>query len=395
MSDPLRVLNVHNHHAERGGAEVYFHSLTTLLRERGHHVATFERDNANVTSALAKFSAFASAIHSPSARREFADTLRRERINFVHLNNIWPLVSPSVIDASRAAGVPVVMSVHDYKLTCPAGQHLRDGRVCEKCIYAGREFWAAAHGCRNGRVWSSAYAVRNLVSRTRGVFDGVTLYLPTTRFVGDQLNRGGYGVGRTHVLPGFADLPNAADTEPAAGTYVGYVGRVSPEKGLPVLIEAARATGLPVKVAGEPSAMPELRRDLPPNVEFVGKLSRDALPGFYAGARFTVVPSVWLECFGLVCAEAQGHGRPVVASRIGGLPEVVEDGVTGLLFEPGNATELACVMRRLWDDPALLRRLGRAARERAGREYSRGVFYERLIAAYARAVAINQDREAA
>ena len=390
--EPLRVLNVHNHHAGPGGFEVFFFGVSEILRHYGHHVATFERDNAAIHTAFEKLSAFGSAIYSPSSRRAFERVLRDERVDLVHLNNIWPLVSPSVIDACRDADVPVVMSMQDYKLTCPAGQHLREGKVCEKCMN-GREYWAAVHGCRNGRVWSTAYSVRNVVNRLRGPFhDGVTLYLPCTRFVADHLVRGGYDAGKMHVLPDFTDLPDVADADgpPRSGGYVGYVGRISPEKGLDVLIEAARRTGLPVKIAGSHAAMPELLRDLPPGVEFVGKLSREELPAFYRGARFNVVPSVWYECFGIVTAEAQGYGNPVIASRIGGLPEVVEDGVTGLLVEPGDAANLAAAMRRLWDDPALNRRMGEAARERAGREFTPNVFYGRLAAAYRRAVDLHR-----
>ena len=250
---PLRVLNVHNHHVGPGGFEVFFEGVTDILRHHGHHVATFERNNSDIQTAFEKLSAFGSAIYSPSSRRAFEAVLRGERVDLVHLNNIWPLVSPSVIDACRDAGVPVVMSMQDYKLTCPAGQHLREGKVCEKCMN-GREYWAAVHGCRNGRVWSTAYSVRNVVNRLRGPFhDGVTLYLPCTQFVADHLVRGGYDAAKMHVLPDFSDLPDGGEFESerrSPGTYVGYVGRISPEKGLPVLIEAARRTGLPVKIAG-------------------------------------------------------------------------------------------------------------------------------------------------
>ena len=387
------MLNVHNHHAETGGFEVFYFGVSEVLRAFGHHVATFERDNATILTAFQKLSAFGSAIYSPASRRDFEATLRDERIDLVHLNNIWPLVSPSVIDACRDAGVPVVMSMQDYKLTCPAGQHLRHGKICEKCM-GGREYWAAVHGCRNGRIWSTAYSVRNVVNRLRGPFhDGVTLYLPCTRFVADHLVRGGYEAAKMHVVPDFTDLPDECECDVGGrspGEYVGYVGRISPEKGLPVLIEASRRTGIPVKIAGNHARMPELLQDLPPQVEFVGKLSREELPDFYRKARFNVVPSVWYECFGIVSAEAQGYGNPVIASRIGGLPEVVADGVTGLLVTPGDPADLAAAMRRIWDDAELRQRMSVAARERARREFTPGVFYGRLAAAYRRAIDLHR-----
>lgn len=393
---PLRILVAHNHHADPGGFEVFFHGVTALLRRHGHHVVTFERDNASLDSLWQKVPAFGSAIHSPSSRRAVAELLRDEQIDLVHLNNLWPLISPSVIDACRDAGVPVVMSLQDYKLTCPAGQHLRDGRICTKCL-GGREFWCAAHGCRENRVQSTAYAVRNIVTRLRGtIHDGVTLYLPCSQFIADHHVRGGYDAARMHVLPNFTDLPD--DTEASnpstEGGYVAYIGRISPEKGLPVLIEAARQTGLPVRIAGNAAKMPELARTAPPNVQFVGKLSREQLPTFYREARFSVVPSTWYECFGIVAAESLGYGRPVIVSRIGGLPEVVEHERTGLLVTPGDPADLAAAMRRLWDEPDTLRRMSLMARERAQQAFAPQVFYRRLVNAYAKATALHRHEAA-
>ena len=394
----LRVLNIHNNHAGPGGFEVFYEGTTEILRHNGHDVFTFERDNSTIQTLGQKVRAFGSAIHSPTTRDQVKTLIERERIDLVHLNNVWPLVSPSVITSCRQAyggrGVPVVMSMQDYKLTCPAGQHLRNGQVCEKCL-GGRELWCAFHGCRHNHVWSAAYTVRNIVNRKRRIFsDGITLYLPCSNFVSEHLAKAGYDADRMHVLPDFTDLPEDltfnCDDKPRK-EYIAYVGRISPEKGLDVLIEASRLTGLPVKIAGDPAKMPELKKIAPPQVEFVGKLSRDALPGFYRNARFSVVPSTWYECFGIVAAEAQGYGTPVIASRIGGLPEVVQDGVTGLHVNPNDPADLARAMRRLWDDPAAVSGMCRASRRRAKEQFAPDVFYRRIAAAYARAV--EQHRE--
>ena len=389
--EPLRVLNVHNVHAGPGGFEVFYEGVTDILRHNGHHVVTHERDNATIHSLGQKLAAFGSAVHSPAARDAMRERIEREQIDLVHLNNVWPLVSPSVITGAAQSyggrGVPVVMSMQDYKLTCPAGQHVRHGKLCEKCM-GGREYWSAVHGCRENRVWSTAYAIRNVANRWRGIFrDGVTLYLPCSEFVASHLTRGGYDPARMHVLPDFNDLPEI-DLDPAAkpnGAYAAYVGRISPEKGLDVLIEASRRTGIPVKIAGDSAKMPGLAKTAPPQVEFVGKLSRDRLPDFYKNARFTVVPSVWYECFGIVSAEAQGFGTPVIASRIGGLPEVVQHGVTGLTVEPGDPADLAAAMRKLWDEPQTVARMSEAAARRAKREFDPQRFYRRIAAAYDRA----------
>ncbi len=394
--EPLRVLNLHNIHAERGGVEVYFDAMTDVLRAHGHQVETFTRDSGDIRSSLQKVRAFATAIHSPASREAVRGVIERERINLVHLHNVWPLISFSILAACREAfggrGVPVVMSVHDYKTTCPAGQHRRNGKVCTKCL-GGNEHWAAIHGCRQNRVWSTAYAVRNVVTRRRRLLsDGITLHLPCSNFVRDHLATAGYDPERMRVIPNFTALPDET-VDPVAkarAPHIGFVGRVSPEKGLDVLLDAARRTGLPVKIAGDASAMPELVASAPPNVEFVGRLSREALPAFFRDCRLSVVPSNWLECFGIVSAEAQGYGTPVIASDIGGLGETVQDGVTGRLVPPGDPAALAAAMTSLWNDPVTIAGMSRAAQQRARREFSTDVFYRRLAGAYERACALHR-----
>ncbi len=391
----LRILNVNNHHAGPGGYEVYFRGLTTMLRNCGHHVATLERNNAEIVTIGQKLDAFRTSVASRRAAVRMRELIEAERIDLVHLHNVLPLISPSVINGCRQAyggrGVPVVMKLADYKLTCPAGQHLRDGKVCTKCI-GGREYWAAVHGCRENRVWSTAYAVRNVAARWRGIFrDGVTLFLPNTQFVLEHFVSSGFERESMHLLPNFTELaaPPRDEIDFGAGDYAAYVGRISPEKGLPTLIEAARRTAIPLRVAGDHSNMPGLAESAPENVTFVGKLSRDELPGFYRNARFLVVPSEWYECFGLTAAEAQTSGLPVIANAMGGLPEVVRHDVSGLVVEPGDPAALATVMERLWTDDDLAARLGRGGFDRAAQQFRPTVFYRRVAAAYERAITLH------
>lgn len=382
----MKVLNVHNHHALPGGMEVLFASITRLLRERGHEVVTLERENADLRGLFSKISAFGAAIHSPSAYRAMQEVIAAHRPDVVHVHNLYPQLSVSALDACHDAEVPVAMSVQDYKLTCPTAQHLRNGRICTKCT-GGREYWCAVHNCRGSLAMSAAYAARNAYARITGKIErAVDLYLCPTQFVANTLVEAGYPADRIEVVPNFCDLPlETARSSP--GSYAAFVGRVSPEKGLNVLLDAACLSNVPTRIAGDLAKMPHLKSIAPDNVQFVGALSRQELPDFLRGARFLVVPSIWNEAFGIVAAEAMSWSVPVIASRIGGLPEVVEDEVTGLLVEPGNAESLARAMRRLATDDALCLKLGAAARERALREYSVEVFYRRLMSAYTRAAA--------
>jgi glycosyltransferase involved in cell wall biosynthesis len=181
------------------------------------------------------------------------------------------------------------------------------------------------------------------------------------------------------------DLPAFDSSSRFDGRYAAYVGRISREKGLDVLLEAARQTGLPVRIAGDPAGHPSSVERAPGNVRFVGRLDRAGIAGLLAGARFLVTPSIWWEVFGLVAAEAMSREVPVIATSMGGLPEVVEHLRTGLLVPPNDAGALAGAMRRLWSlAPADRAAMGRAGREIVQRRFSPDVFYGNLMRAYAR-----------
>lgn len=335
-------------------------------------------------------SAFAKGVYSWQAKRETADIIENYRPDVVHANNLYPLFSPSVLVACRERGIPVVMTLHNYGLTCPAWYHLAKGRVCERCL-GGREYWCVLQNCKGNVFESVGYALRNAVARSLGLFqDNVTLFVALTHFAKHRMVNAGFEESQVAVMPFFVALPDSA-ADPARGEYIAYAGRLSPEKGIDTLLTAARNTGLPVRIAGDGPAGPRMVRQAPSNVEFVGTLDRTAIGTFYRNARFTVVPSTWFECFPLAIAEPMSHGVPVIASRIGGLPEIVEDGVTGLLFEPGNAEDLAVKMRMLWENPQLCLQMGVAGRQKAMREYSPDIYYERLLAVYTRATEICQS----
>jgi glycosyltransferase involved in cell wall biosynthesis len=380
----MRIINAHNNHVGAGGMEVLFESITKLLRDRGHDVHVVERNNSEIQGISGRLASFGSMVYSPSAKREMAKLIADFRPDVVHLHNLYPQLSPSVVDACREANVPVVLAVQDYKLTCPTAQHLRDGKVCEKCL-GGREYWCAVHNCRGSATMSVAYAVRNAAARIGGrLHDGISLYLACSEFAKRQIVRGGYDESRTVVIPNFSALP-IDESARGPGDYIAYVGRISPEKGLPILIEAGRRLGVPVKIAGNVSKMPELPSTAPQNVEFVGPLSRDALPAFYRNARCLVVPSVWYEGLPVVCAEAMGFGTPLVVSDIGGLAEAVVPGASGQLCPVGDVDAFTAAIDRYWRDPAMAVDHGRASQVRAREQFSLDAFYQRLIAAYRRA----------
>lgn len=252
----------------------------------------------------------------------------------------------------------------------------------------GREYWCALLNCRRKIAASVAYSFRSIFARALGLYkENVTLFILLSSFGRRQLIDAGFPGDRMILLPNAVPVPDSY-ADPSRGEYIAFAGRISDEKGVDTLLSAAGITGLPVCLAGDYSARPDLAKAGGANVTFVGQLGRKELDNFYRKARCLVMPSRCFEMMPIVLIEAMSYGLPVIASDIGGLPEIVDDEVTGLLFEPGNGEDLANRIKRLWSDPDLCRRMGQAGRAKAIREYSEDVYFRRLINIYNRATEI-------
>jgi glycosyltransferase involved in cell wall biosynthesis len=378
----VKILHIHNYHAGRGGLEVIYEYTTRVLRERGHEVIELSRDSASIDTPMAKLGALASGVYSTATYRETRRLIEAHRPSVAYVHNVYPMLSTSVFDACHDEHIPVVMDVQDYKMTCPMGRHLRDGAICTKCK-EGSVAWSAVHACKGGRLTSAAYALTHGITRIRRAYqNGVDLFVTPAKFVANYLVSNGIDRSRIAIVPNMCDLPT---DEPASGAteYAAFVGRLSPEKGVDVLVDAAELVNVPTCIAGA--------GDLPPvhapgHIKFVGPITREALPAFYRKARFIVVPSVWHEVYPVVIVEAMLLGIPIIASDIGGMPEMFENEKSGLLVPPGDAPALAEAMSRLWADPDRCRRMGQAAREFGMRHFSRRAFHDRLIGAFRQAI---------
>lgn len=384
----MKILVVHNRYRFRGGEEAVVDATAGLLEKKGHQVSIVTRDSSTVgTNTLGKLKAFASGIYSLSAYQSIKSLIHTERPDIVHVHNLYPLFSPSILAALRAAHVPVVMTCHNYRLFCPTGTLLNRNRTCNQCR-GGREYRCILNGCRENPFESLAYALRSIVARKLGLFRrSVTLFIALSQFAKNQLHENAeLEEERLVVLPNMVPIRNKA-VDPVMGLYVAFAGRVSNEKGIDTLLAAAaHIPDLPVLVAGRGPEMEKLAARAPKNVKFLGFIAPTEMTSFYERARFLVMPSILPEMCPLVILEAMSHGLPVIASKIGSLPEFVQDGVSGLLFEPGNSEDLAIKMKLLWHDPDLCRRMGDAGRERVSHEYSEDVYYQLLIGVYERTI---------
>jgi len=390
--ESVKVIQAFNRRKSWGGEDLSIKDTAEILRRNGVVVYEWIKDISDLGDGLwGKVRAFGASIYSWSSAREMTHIIESERPDVVHIHNLYPQLSPSVLVACRHSGTPVVWHPHDQRPICPTGFHLKNGSICERCC-GGREYWCILRNCRNNVLESIAYAVRTYTARKLHFFhNNVTLFVVWSEFLKSRLVAGGFDERRIVVVPHPIKVPDF-QFDPASGEYVGYVGRISLEKGVNVLISAAgRVSGTSVHIAGDSSRMPELVREAPGNAKFIGWLDRSGLPEFYRRCRFVVIPSVCFDVFPTVALEAMGYGIPVIGARIGGIPEVVRDGVTGLLFEPGNAGELAEKMRHLWDRPDLCTALGKTARQFVIETYRESVYCKHLLDVYSHAIGLVKE----
>jgi glycosyltransferase involved in cell wall biosynthesis len=378
----MRILILHNEYQHRGGEDAVADAEAALLTSRGHEVYRFSRHNDEVGAMHRAQLAMQTVWSAPSAKtlRSLVDSFRPD---VVHAHNTFPLISPSAYWAAAAAHVPVVQTLHNFRLLCPQAMFLREGRVCEDCL--GRTPWrGAVRACyRGSRAQSTVLATSTILHRAVGTYrNKVTRYIALNEFCRGKFIEGGLPAERIVVKPNFVQA--AAPSSHAREGFL-FVGRLSAEKGISVLAQAsARLPDTTIRVAGTGPESPAVSQCA--GMQSLGALKVDEVRAEMQRACALLVPSIWYETFGLVVVEAFACGLPVIASRIGVLPGLVEDGVTGLLFEPGNAQDLAHKMAWAAAHPEEMALMGRRARARYEAEFTPDRNYAQLISIYQDAI---------
>jgi glycosyltransferase involved in cell wall biosynthesis len=318
-----------------------------LLREAGHSVHLWA-PVPQAEGALGLARAGASSVWSASAVKTVRRLAREHHPEVVHAHNLFPALSPGVLRGA-GEGAAVVVTLHSYRLLCLPGSLLRDGKVCEACL--GHLPWRGVrYRCyRDSMPASAALAASLAVHRAIRTFDHVTRFFAVSRFVKDKYVEAGFSPEQIAVKPNFA-WPSPRRSGP--GEYFLVLGRLHPEKGVGTVIEAWRDHGAPgrVVVVGDGTEAGRLRAAAPPSIEFTGEVPPGQVPDLVARARALLVPSLWYEAAPRGIVEAYAAGVPVVASRVGALPEAVEDGVSGLLAASGDGAAWAAAATRLGDD---------------------------------------------
>lgn len=384
MSLP-RVLLVHGYYRSGApsGESAVFEAERDLLAAYGHDVATYVRRADDIDGAAGQVRAGLDAIWARRTRRDVAALIRRERPDVVHFHNIFPLISPSAYAACKDAGVPVVQTVHNYRMRCANGLMFRDGAGCSSCITASPAA-AVGHGCyRNSRAASAVAVTAMTAHRTLRVYERlVDRFVAPSRFVAATLHGWGTDPARVVVKPHFVSDGGAPPPGKRAG--VAFVGRLSAEKGIGILIAARRSMPAPLTIVGDGPMAPAVRSLAAHDsgVTWRRSLSPAEVRDVMRASLAVVVPSLAPETFGRVVAEAFEAGTPVVAARSGALPEAVEDGRSGLLVDAGDPDALAEAIDRIHADPQRAARMGSAARIRYEQRYAPGTNYAILADLY-------------
>jgi glycosyltransferase involved in cell wall biosynthesis len=379
------VLVLHNRYRSQGGEERAASELAALLRERGHTVKLLERQSEHLTGVSGRLRGGSAMLRGGSAPAEVTDAVREIGADVVHAHNTVPLFGPRALAAAKQAGARVVMHLHNYRLVCAIGIAYRDGAPCTRC--QGPHTWPGARlRCRGNVPEALTYAIG--ISRQQPqILEAVDRFIVTTHGSERILGQLGLALPEHDVINNF--LPASAFAERSAaggGRHALYAGRLAEEKGIDTVIEAAKRAGVPLAIAGE--GPDEVRlRDLAAHssheIEFLGQLGAEELNRVRAEAAMVLVPSRWHEPHPYAVCEAMAAGVPVLASDLGGLPEMVGADST---VAPADHDAWAEAMGRLWNERGLRRRRGEEALARARELFGEDRYYESLMGCYAKAL---------
>ena len=375
----MKILLVHNDYGKYSGEEAVVDKMAVMMAQSGWEVAQLRMTTAGARESVAgKIKGFVNGVWCPSGVRAMREALEREKPDVVNVHNLYPFISPAALRECKKVNVPVVMTIHNFRLMCPTGLFMRDNRPCERCLERGNEWGCIKYNCEHSLLKSIGYAARNAVARIkRHYIDSVDRFACITDFQRRKLIEAGFPAERIVVIPNSIDAPELE--EKTQGDYVAYSGRISREKGVDMIIEAARRhPGIPFRFAGAVRDA-DLVEDLPANVTLMGHLSGNDLDKFYRNARFFVMASRWYEGFPMTILEAARYSKPMIAPDHGGFTEIIGHGDTaiGILVTPNDPSSLESAISSLWSSPSRSCTLGISAHDKLKSEYSTEVISQK------------------
>jgi len=395
----LKILLTNKFFFGNGGSETVFFQERDFLVQSGVEVIDFSmRDERNFASPfseyfveersyrtqsaglVAKVGTAVSFIHSRESVQKISQLIAKEKPDILHCHNIYHQLTPSIMKAAKQLGVKVVLTLHDYKVVCPVYTRLRHGKPCSDCLH-GKFSNVARHRCADGSLGKSMLLYAEAITqKLMGSYEAVDRVVVPSRFMADAVTQWRFPKEKVTLLYNGVDCRGGVGENKDAD-YILFLGRLSPEKGLLTLAAAHAGTSVRVIVAGTGPLEHELREQFP-GLEFVGHQSGERLQKLIGESSAVVVPSEWYENCPMSILEAMSYSKPVIGSRIGGIPELVADGETGLLFEPGNVAQLRGCLLQMLADPDRRKSMGQAGRERLERQFSLNAHNQALLNIY-------------
>ena len=364
-----------------------------MLENAGHQVIPYCRTNWDVESykGLRRLSLAKGTIWASDTQRDFLRLLQQEKPDLAHVHNTFVMISPSIYSACCEAKVPVVQTLHNYRLLCPVGTFFRDGKVCEDCV-EGSLLQGVKHKCYHDSYSATAIVALMLAThRLRNTWkQEISCFVALSEFARDKFVEGGLPREKIFVKPNFVSPDPGART--GIGDYALFVGRLSREKGVSTILAAWRhlRASIPLLIIGGGPDRGQLEaqaaRDGLTSVQFKGQLPRGETLAAIKNARVMVISSEWYETFCMAIAESYACSTPVICSRMGVMQELVADGRTGLHFTPTDPDDLARKVEWAWAHPDEMRTMGREARREYEAKYTAETNYPILIEIYKRAM---------
>ncbi len=401
----MKILACHNFYRRHGGADVVMLHTQEFLEELGHEVIPFAMKHPeNLPSPYSRYFVqqvdystlrpsqviktareAARILFSIEAYRNISALIRETKPDLAHGHNIYHELSPSILVALKRAGIPTVVTLHDYKLICPNLKMQVGGKICERCL-GGNYLNAVKYCCvHDSRLGSLLCGIEGFLHRSL-YRTHIDMFISPSRFLKGKMVEAGFPAERIVHVPNAVPI---ASRKPAYkhGEYALFLGLLIQEKGPTVLVEAMkRIPDVPLKIAGRGYLDGALREQIEKaglkNVELVGFVTGDRLEELVHNSRFVVMPSIWYENYPMTILDAYSWGKPVVGSDLGGIPEMITPGEHGMLANHSDPDDLAAKMKAVWDDPDLAVEMGRKARARIEAELSPEVYIEKVLAVY-------------
>lgn len=387
----MRVLFVHNSYQQRGGEDVAFENEAELFRNRGHDVFTAQASNDSIQGFAASLKTALRLTDSGWGFQWMHKKIEKYRPHRIHVHNFFPLLSPSIFRACSEKSIPVTLTLHNFRLTCANGLLLRNDKPCEICI-KGSAYSAVLYKCYRGSLFGSL-AVARMIENLRSDSEwhkGIDSIITLNDFSYKKMIEAGLPLGKLMVVPNF--IPNARIQKYATGprkknqsARILFVGRLSEEKGIRTLLDAAKKSSYQFRIIGGGPCSDDVSKaakENPSSVEYLGSQPASVVMDEIVQADVLLVPSLWYENLPTVIIEAFACGTPVLVAGHGGMASMVQDGATGRHFQPGDVRDLLLKLHEMLSDSTRWEQMSKKSKQEFSEKYSEELHYDQLLKVY-------------